>query len=257
MGAVVRLSHDENHRHSAVPPVAERIRSLASLAVPTHVSLPGSPLPASPARGGVDGRGRPVLPVKPGEPLHGRARGTGTPVTVDLTACRDLGGLLRPRGPLKVRGRAQAVPAERPREAAVGIAERCPDADLFEAVERPGDPEAPRLPRVDVAFVIYILAQESGTLEADEYLSAVPDPLQAVAERLVNHVNEAHRARLRAAVARPAGVTDPEVRPWELDRYGTTVRVGDERPTPIRLPWPAPVATPRALEHALHHVLCP
>ncbi|MFD0888187.1 DUF2470 domain-containing protein, partial [Streptosporangium algeriense] len=70
----------------AAPPIPERVRTLAATAAPTHVSLTGTDLPASPARGGVDGQGRPVLLVMPGEPLHDPL--DEPVVTVDLAANR-------------------------------------------------------------------------------------------------------------------------------------------------------------------------
>ncbi|MEU7876772.1 hypothetical protein [Microbispora bryophytorum] len=83
-------------------PTPERVRTLAALAAPTHVSVAGSDVPTAAARGGVDGAGRPVLLVKPGETLY--AAPPETLVTIDLTASREVGGVDRPRAPLKVRG---------------------------------------------------------------------------------------------------------------------------------------------------------
>ena len=137
---------------AAGPPAPERVRTLAALAAPTHVSIAGSALPAGVARGGVDELGRPVLLAKPGEPLHMLAPGDEAVVTVDLSCVRDLGGVTRPRGLLKVQGWARAVPEAEARTAAITIAERCPDEDLFTALERPGDPDvtaaAPRRRRL-------------------------------------------------------------------------------------------------------------
>src|SRR6478735_3642444 len=166
------------------PPVPERVRTLAATAAPTHVSLAGTALPAMPARGGVDGAGRPVLLVLPGDPLYGVRE--EPVVTVDLTATRSLGGLELSRGLLKVQGWVQAVPAAEAWESAVAIAERCPDEALFDALERA---DGPRLLRVDVGQVIYLTGPESGVLDAEEYLDADPDPLMSEAERMLHHVN--------------------------------------------------------------------
>ncbi|GAA3446251.1 DUF2470 domain-containing protein [Planomonospora venezuelensis] len=237
------------------PPIPERVRTLAATAAPTHVSLAGTARPAMPARGGVDGSGRPVLLVVPGDPLHG-AREEPV-VTVDLTASRSLGGAELSRGLLKVQGWVQAVPAGELRETAVAIAERCPDEALFEAVERPEAADGPRLLRVDVGQVVYLTGPESGVLDAEEYLDAAPDPLLADAERMIRHINGAHRDRLENALASlmAAPVTDAWL--WELDRFGVTVRSGAlDRPTLVRLPWPAPVADAGSLEAALHCLLC-
>ncbi|GGK83110.1 hypothetical protein Ppa06_42180 [Planomonospora parontospora subsp. parontospora] len=233
------------------PPVPERVRTLAAAAVPTHVSLAGTAEPAWSARGGVDRAGRPVLLVLPGDPLHGMR--DEPVVTVDLTASRSLGGVELSRGLLKVQGWAQAVPERELRETAIAIADRCPDEALFEVLERR---DGPRLLRVDVGQVIYLTGPESGVLDAEEYLDAAPDPLTAEAERMVRHVNDAHRDRLSAALgallSEPAG----DVWLWELDRFGATVRSGIEDPTLIRLPWPAPAGDTAALERALHCLLC-
>jgi hypothetical protein len=248
----------------AAPPAPERVRSLAALAAPTHVSLAGSALPAGAARGGVDGRGRPVLLVKPGEPLHALTGDDEAVVTVDLSCVRDLDGAARPRGLLKVQGWARAVPGNEIRRSAIEIAERCPDEDLFAVLERPRDPAAPRLLHLDVGFVVYLTAQESGILDAETYLGAEPDPFLQDAERLLYHVNCAHRAALRPVAARLLGRPVGEVWLWELDRYGVTFReetpqdrgedAGD--PTLIRVPWPSPAANRHTLEHALHRLLC-
>ncbi|GGS89914.1 hypothetical protein GCM10010156_55440 [Planobispora rosea] len=237
------------------PPLPERIRTLAAVAVPTHVSLAGTALPAGPARGGVDGAGRPVLLVMPGDPLHGAQ--DEPVVTVDLAASRSLGDRELSRGLLKVQGWAQAVPAGELREAAVAIAERCPDEALFEALENAEGTDGPRLLRVDVGQVVYLTGSESGVLDADEYLDAAPDPLLADAERMIRHINGAHRDRLVAALRSllPSPVADAWL--WELDRFGVTVRSGGfDQPTLIRLPWPEPIADACSLETALHCLLC-
>lgn len=246
---------------AAGPPAPERVRTLAALAAPTHVSIAGSALPAGVARGGVDELGRPVLLAKPGEPLHMLAPGDEAVVTVDLSCVRDLGGVTRPRGLLKVQGWARAVPEAEARTAAITIAERCPDEDLFTALERPGDPDSPRLLHVDVGFVVYLTPQETGILDAEAYNAAEPDPFLHDAERLLHHVNSAHRDALRPVAARLLGRPAGEVWLWELDRYGVTfreviVRDGAEDPTLIRVPWPSPAANRHTLEHALHRVLC-
>ncbi|MFI7032089.1 DUF2470 domain-containing protein [Microbispora rosea] len=231
-------------------PIPERVRTLAALAAPTHVSVAGSGVPTAAARGGVDGRGRPVLLVKPGETLHGAP--AETLVTVDLTASREVGGVERPRALLKVRGWTQPVPAAETRAAAVAIAEACPDEDLFAAVEGGG----PALLRVDVCHVIYMTGQESGVLDAESYLASAPDPLLPLAERMVRHVNESHSRQLREAAERlTGGPAQEEVWLWELDRYGATLRPGPGHL--VRVPWPAPVATPAALEHALACLMHP
>ncbi len=244
----------------AAPPTPERVRSLAATAAPTHVSLAGSALPAGPARGGVDELGRPVLLVKPGETLHMLAGDDEAVVTVDLSCMRDLGGVAQPRGLLKAQGWARAVPEAEMRRTAVAIAERCPDEDLFVALERPGDLDAPRLLHLDVGFVVYLTAQESGILDAEDYLTAEPDPFLRDAERLLHHVNNAHRESLRPVAARllgrPLDEIEQDVWLWELDRYGVTLRAGLEGPTLVRVPWPSPAANRHALEHALHRVLC-
>ncbi|MEV8637743.1 DUF2470 domain-containing protein [Streptosporangium sp. NPDC051023] len=232
------------------PPIPERVRTLAATAAPTHVSLPGTDLPAVPARGGVDGRGRPVLLVMPGEPLHGAY--DEPVVTVDLTASRSLGGVEASRGLLKVQGWAQTVPEAEAREAAITIAERCPDEALFEALEGGG----PRLLRVDVGQVLYLTGPESGALDGEEYLGARPDPLMEVAERMLHHVNGAHREQLESALASLLDGPVPDVWLWELDRFGATVRSGIDEPTLIRLPWPAPITDAASLERALRCLLC-
>ncbi|WP_405150730.1 DUF2470 domain-containing protein [Sphaerisporangium sp. NBC_01403] len=237
--------------HVTVPPISERIRSLATASAPTHVSLDGS---AHAARGGVDAAGRPLLLVKPGEPLHAIPAADDVVVTVDLAATRVLGGVEHPRGLLKVHGWAQAVPPEEARDAAVTVAGRCPDEALFAAVE--GDPDGPRLFRVDVGYVIYLTGQESGMLDAEDYLGAGPDPFLDAAERVLRHVNESHRDQLQRAVHRMLGEPAPEAWLWELDRYGVTVRSGIEDPTLIRVPWPSPVDGPEALEQALSCLIC-
>lgn len=226
------------------PPVPERVRTLAALSAPTHVSVAGSEVPTAAARGGVDGRGRPVLLAKPGEVLYGAP--AETLVTVDLSATREVGGVERHRALLKVRGWTQPVPAAQARAAAVAIAESCPDEDLFAAVEG----GAPALLRVDVCHVIYLTGGESGVLDAETYLASAPDPLLPPAERMVRHVNESHSEPLKEAAERLTGeAAHDEVWLWELDRYGATLRLGPGHL--VRVPWPAPVATPEALEQAL------
>ncbi|WP_055477732.1 DUF2470 domain-containing protein [Sphaerimonospora mesophila] len=233
----------------AAPPIPERIRTLAATATPTHVSVTGTDIPACPARGGVDTAGRPVLLVKPGEFLYGTA--TETLVTVDLVATRDLGGVQRPRGLLKVQGWTQDVPGEEARETAVAIAERCPDDDLLAAL----DGGTPKLLRLDIGRVIYLTGQESGLLDAGDYLASAPDPFLDTAERLIRHVNEAHREQLVQSMGRLTGENADDAWLWELDRYGATVRMRANEL--VRLPWPVPLPTRTAFEQAVTCLVCP
>lgn len=238
---------------TAVPPLAERIRTLAASAVPTHVSLVGSSQPASPAAGGVDGAGRPVLLIRPGHALHPVREQLA--VTVDLVAYREMGADIRSRGLLKARGWLETIPAADIRKAAVSIAGTCPDEALFDVIERPADPDGPRLLRIDIGHVAYIIGDEYGVLDAEEYFAASPDPLLEVAEAMIKHVNTHHRDRLRHAVDHLAGPVNDDTWLWELDRFGATIRVSGDTPTMIRLSWTYPVATSRGLQGALHQLI--
>lgn len=229
-------------------PIAERIRTLAATASLAQLSVDGV---HSPARGGVDERGRPVLLVHPGEALH-RLREDAV-VAVNLTAMRHLGAETHPRAMIEVQGWAEAVPGSEAREAAVAVAAHSADEGLFEALERYGEPDAPRLLRLDVAQVVYLTGQESGMLDADDYLEAAPDPLTETAERVIAHVNAAHRPQLTAGVAKQLGEDPGEVWLWELDRFGATVRVDDAL---VRFPWPTPARSELCLETALRGLLC-
>ncbi|WP_327085095.1 DUF2470 domain-containing protein [Nonomuraea sp. NBC_01738] len=231
-----------------MPPIAERIRTLAATATVARLSVDGAPSPAS---GGVDERGRPVLIVRPGEPLHD-LRGDAV-VAVNLTAMRRLGAVEHPLGLLEVQGWAMPVPELEAREAAVAVAGRCPDEGLFEALERPGDPDAPRLLRMDVGQVVYLTGQDSGLLDADDYLDASPDPLAEEAERVLAHMNDSHRAQLAGAVRAHLGLPGGDVWLWELDRYGATVRVDESL---VRFPWQVPAHSGVCLETALRALIC-
>ncbi|HEX4811589.1 MAG TPA: DUF2470 domain-containing protein [Nonomuraea sp.] len=229
-------------------PIPERIRTLAATASVAKLAVDGAP---SPARGGVDERGRPVLLVLPGEALHGVRE--DAVATVNLTAMRRLGDVTHPRGLLEVQGWAEPVPKQDARGAAVTVAAHNADESLFEALERFGAPDAPRLLRLDVGQVVYLTGQESGVLDADDYLGARPDPLTTMAERVLAHVNASHRAQLTAGVSRQLGEPAGEVWLWELDRCGATVRVDE---TLVRFPWPRPAHTGLCLETALRGLLC-
>lgn len=229
-------------------PIPERIRTLAATASLARLSVDGVP---SPARGGVDGRGRPVLLVRPGEPLHGLRE--DAVVSVNLTAMRLLGEVEHPRGLLEVQGWIEPVPAGQAREAAVEVAARHADETLFDALERYGEPDAPRLLRLDVGQVVYLTGQESGVLDAEDYLAAAPDPLAETAERVLAHVNGSHRAQLAIGVARQLGEHVGEAWLWELDRFGATVRADEAL---IRFPWPTPAHSAPCLETALRGLLC-
>ncbi|MFI7464808.1 DUF2470 domain-containing protein [Nonomuraea sp. NPDC049646] len=229
-------------------PLAERIRTLASTSTPAKLTVDGAD---SPARGGVDESGRPVLLVRPGEPLHGLRE--DAVVAVNLTAMRQLGAVTHPRAMIEVHGWAEAVPRSQARSAAVAVAAHSADEGLFDALERYGRPDAPRLLRLDVAQVVYLTGQESGLLDADDYLGAAPDPLTETAERMIAHVNDSHRPQLTAGVARQLGEEPGEVWLWELDRYGATVRVDESL---VRFPWPVPARSGLCLETALRGLLC-
>ncbi|TMR88325.1 DUF2470 domain-containing protein [Nonomuraea basaltis] len=229
-------------------PVPERIRTLAATSSVAKLSVDGAP---SRARGGVDERGRPVLLVLPGEALHGLR--DDAVVAVNLTAMRQLGDVTHPRGLIEVQGWAEVVPEGEAREAAVAVAAHSADESLFEALERFGKPDAPRLLRVDVGQVVYLTGQESGVLDADDYMGAAPDPLTETAERVLAHVNGSHRAQLTAGVSRQLGEAAGEVWLWELDRFGATVRVDESL---VRFPWPSPAHTGLCLETAMRGLLC-
>ncbi|MGW2157162.1 hypothetical protein [Nonomuraea sp. NPDC001699] len=104
-----------------------------------------------------------------------------------------------------------------------------------------------------MAQVVYLTGQESGVLDADDYLGAAPDPLTETAERVIAHVNASHRPQLTAGVARQLGEEPGEVWLWELDRYGATVRVDESL---VRFPWPVPARSELCLETALRGLLC-
>ncbi|TMR09371.1 DUF2470 domain-containing protein [Nonomuraea turkmeniaca] len=229
-------------------PIPERVRTLAATASVAKLSVDGAP---SPARGGVDERGRPVLLVLAGEPLHGVRE--DAVAAVNLTAMRQLGEVTHPRGLIEVQGWAEAVPEREARAAAVAVAAHSADESLFEALERFGSPDAPRLLRLDVGQVVYLTGQESGLLDADDYLGASPDPLTDTAERVLAHVNGSHRAQLTAGVSRQLGEAAGDVWLWELDRYGATVRVDESL---VRFPWPVPATSTLCLETALRGLLC-
>ncbi|MFC5829685.1 DUF2470 domain-containing protein [Nonomuraea insulae] len=229
-------------------PIPERVRTLAATANVAKLSVDGAP---SPARGGVDERGRPILLVLPGETLHGlRADAV---VAVNLTSMRQLGTVTHPRGLIEVQGWAEAVPEAEARSAAVSVASHSADESLFEALERFGRPDAPRLLRLDVGQVVYLTGQESGLLDADDYLGATPDPLADTAERVLAHVNSSHRAQLASGVAKQLGESTGEVWLWELDRFGATVRVDEAL---VRFQWPNPANSGVCLETALRGLLC-
>ncbi|MBF8191148.1 DUF2470 domain-containing protein [Nonomuraea sp. K274] len=229
-------------------PIPERVRTLAATASVAKLSVDGAP---SPARGGVDERGRPVLLVRPGEALHGLRE--DAVVAVNLTAMRRLGTVSHPRGLIEVQGWAEAVPEGEARAAAVAVAAHSADESLFEALERFGRRDAPRLLRLDVGQVVYLTGQESGLLDADDYLGAAPDPLMGAAERVLAHVNTAHRDQLAAGVARQLGEPAGEVWLWELDRFGATVRADESL---VRFQWPSPAHSELCLESALRGLLC-
>ncbi|MEV4168369.1 MULTISPECIES: DUF2470 domain-containing protein [unclassified Nonomuraea] len=229
-------------------PIPERVRTLAATAGVAKLSVDGAP---SPARGGVDERGRPILLVLPGESLHGLRE--DAVVAVNLTSMRQLGTVTHPRGLIEVQGWAEAVPEAEARAAAVAVAAHTADESLFDALERFGQRDAPRLLRLDVGQVVYLTGQESGLLDADDYLGAAPDPLTETAERVLAHVNASHRPQLTAGVTRQLGEPAGEVWLWELDRFGATVRVDESL---VRFQWPTPAGTDLCLETALRGLLC-
>ncbi|WP_084958608.1 DUF2470 domain-containing protein [Thermoactinospora rubra] len=231
-----------------MPPIAERIRTLAMTASVTKVTLDGVPYPAT---GGVDAQGRPVVLARPGDPLHRVPEDAA--VAVNLCAMRLLGTVEHPRGLLEAQGWLQAVPREQARDAALAVAARNADEALFEALERYGEAAAPRLLRLDVGQMVYLTGEESGVLDAEDYLDAEPDPLLETAERVLAHVNDTHRGQLAAGVSRLLGRRAGEVWLWELDRFGATVRADGSL---VRVLWERPAESGLCLETALRGLLC-
>lgn len=101
--------------------------------------------------------------------------------------------------------------------------------------------------KLDVESVRYIGGYgRMSWVELDDYRSARPDPLAPHAEAILGHMNADHagalvdccRAFSRATEVRSAVMT-------AIDRYGFEVSAVTERgPRPIRLAFPAPIASP-------------
>lgn len=80
--------------------------------------------------------------------------------------------------------------------------------------------------RLDVEGVYFIGGfGVMGWVPADEYRAAAPDPLVAVAPRIILHMNVDHADILRAIASRETGANPDEVRMTAVDRLGFHLRL--------------------------------
>jgi heme iron utilization protein len=97
--------------------------------------------------------------------------------------------------------------------------------------------------RLDVEGVYFIGGfGVMGWVPADEYRAAAPDPLAAVASRIIQYMNIDHEDILRGIAARETGENPDEVRMTAVDRLGFHLRLktGD-RVRGLRIAFPREV----------------
>jgi len=104
----------------------------------------------------------------------------------------------------------------------------------------------------DVSFVGGFA--RAGAVTVDEYMSGEPDPLQAFADPVMNHMNADHTDALKDYVTHLVGV-DGDIDTCQmkrLDKYGFDVRVamGSDAGI-IRIPFPEPVSERKAIKEAI------
>jgi len=108
--------------------------------------------------------------------------------------------------------------------------------------------------RIDVSGVRYIGGfGRMSWVEPEAWEPAEPDPLQADAKRIIDHMNEDHADALRLyseAFSRSGPV--PEAVMTGVDRYGFEMSVTtDQGPRPVRIAFDAPVATAAEVRAAM------
>jgi len=90
-------------------------------------------------------------------------------------------------------------------------------------------------------------------VEADDWHAAEPDPLASAAAGIIAHMNDDHADALPLycnAFSRASGIAEASM--TGVDRYGFEMSaITPEGPRPVRVAFPAPVATPQEVRTAL------
>ncbi len=210
---------------------------------------------------------------EPSRPLAHATTGTGQVLVLvpadgevagalATTADRDVSALLMvsDRAPVALRDPVRAtlwlagwltpVPEVDQRAAAVAFAEVRPEGALLDVGR------SALLLRLDLAEVVLREGSACAEISPADFAAARPDPLAAVEERMLQHLDRDHPdvlAVLRSRV--PAGPGET-VRPLGIDRFGYRLRI--ERPgghRDVRVPFPRPLTCPGQLRAATSQLL--
>lgn len=95
----------------------------------------------------------------------------------------------------------------------------------------------------------------AGTITAEEYLQAKPDPLAAYSDAVLKHMNEDHSDSVISMIKHYTGVPCSEAQIRSLDRLGMTVKakidIGNYGYAKIRLPFPYEVTERKKVKEVL------
>jgi hypothetical protein len=99
----------------------------------------------------------------------------------------------------------------------------------------------------------------AGEVSGDDYISASPDPLYPVANRVIKHMNEDHSDAVIAMIQHYVGVPASTAEIVTLDRLGMTVKanltIAGGSVNKIRVPFPREINQPKDVKEMLVHLI--
>lgn len=246
-------------RHTAVPAVAERARSIAQRGGSATV-LPGSGCGRlAPLQHDVGPGGHTLLLLAEDHPLVTATRSAPRrelPAMVELADTAPVPLRQPVRGLLWITGWLCPLDRDAARAAAVAISERRPDPRLLDVGH------GATVLRLRAASIVLADGEGTESVPPDEFTRAAPDPFCGFESVWLRHLEEGHPdvlsqllRHIPASLRRPAA----RVRPLGLDRFGLRLRVEvDSADRDVRLRFSRPVTDTQDLGREIRQLLgCP
>lgn len=158
------------------------------------------------------------------------------------------------RGLLWLTGRVRLLDSLQARAEVLSIAEQRPDTRLLDAGH------GASVLRLESASLVLSDSEGTGSVEADLFRDATPDPFCLMEDGWLRHLEVSHRDVVgRLARHLPEELRGGHIRPLGLDKYGLRLRVesadGDHD---VRLAFSSPVSNTQHLSAELRRLVgCP
>ena len=247
------------NRRLAIPPLAERARTLAVRGRTATVMAAGITGRLMPMLHQVQRDDSAILLLAGDHDLMTlaeRAPGGEVSAMVELTDIAPV-ALCEPlRGLLWITGWLRALDPDQGRKVATQWAEQRPDPRLLDVGYTAS------LLWLDPVFVVFSDAEGSGWLTPAALASAEPDPFYRIEHAWLRHLEQYHPEVLRVAVQHLAAGQHrwgAQVRPLGIDRLGVRLRIeGRSQAQDVRLAFHQSATTPVELAKELYGLLgCP